>query len=218
MTSIEPAVQYIHSEFVGLVEPLHEAFAGSAERIDNYLPASLRTHEHGWLRSANMRAAVRDGLEALDLGGWHVRGNLALNGQLILVNETEDITVRMLKDGKPPVRAVPGAGRNQARRMYWSNSLIEDTDAGVLFGERAHGMLGLWHENGDGTFDIRAVRPVGAVRYGSKTPIDLCLELAPVQSTFVNLAFDVEVDDNEDLLNIHVASEENDNDASGHAG
>ncbi|MET4095097.1 hypothetical protein [Arthrobacter sp. UYCu712] len=218
MTSIEPAVHYIHSEFVGLVEPLHEAFAGSAELIDNYLPANLRTHEHGWLRSANMRAAVRDALDASDLGDWDVRGNLALNGQLMLVNGAGDIIVRMLKDGKPPVRSVPGAGHNRARRMYWSNSLIEDVGDDALFGKRAHQMLGLWHENGDGTFEIRAVRPVGAVKYGSKTPIDLCLELAPAQSTFESLAFDVEDDDNEDLLNIHIANEENDNDASGHAG
>lgn len=216
MTVNEEATHYIHAQLLPIVEVLHNSFSASADEVTRFLPGHLSSADHAWLRTHNLRAAVRSHLKDATLDGWKLTGNPRLNGQLGLSNSPGNLSVRVLRDGKPPVSMSPTAGHSRTRRAFWSNPPVEKILQEDLFGQVGHQLLLLWHELGEGEFSLRIVRPTHPGRYGSSLPTDIQIDLPPTRTDFENLKFEVE-NDEEDLL-INIAEEEHEANANGYAG
>lgn len=90
-----------------------------------------------------------------------------------------DVLVRYLKEnrsGHPG--GVPAAGRTRARREFWTQGSLFSGDPAA---PAVTNLLLLWDYSAtpDEGFTLRLVHPTGAGCYGSRTPIDLALDLLP---------------------------------------
>jgi hypothetical protein len=208
---------YLHTQLMTLTEPLHEALATAAQDADTTLPPYKSAGNMSFLRSGIMRLGVREHLSIAGLDGWSLRGNPNRMGQLQLTNDTGDLVLRFLKDGRPPTRSVPNAGHNAARRAFWRNTPMLDLGVDPLFeAQPLHKLLLLWSPGDEGTFNVRAVRPLEPGRYSGRIAIDFSMDLAPTRTAFEELKF-VGEDHDEDLI-IDIDKDEESDGAAGAAG
>lgn len=206
----------LHAELMTLTEPLHEALAMAAQDAEAHLPSYNNAGNMSFLRSGIMRLGVREHLSTVGVEGWSLGGNPNMMGQLLFANHTGDLVLRFLKDGRPPTTAVPHAGHNQARRAFWRNTPMLDLGVDTLFETPAiHKLLLLWAPGAEGTFNVRAVRPLEPGKYSGRMAIDFTMELAPTRTAFEELKFLGE-DHDEDLI-IDIDKDEESDDASGAA-
>ena len=207
----------LHAELMTLTEPLHEALATAAHDAGTHIPAYKNAGNMSFLRSGIMRLGVREHLSTIGVEGWSLSGNPNMMGQLQFVNSTGDLVLRFLKDGRPPAPAVPHAGHNHARRAFWRNTPMLDLGIDSLFHTPPiHKLLLLWSPGEDGTFNVRAVRPLEPGKYSGRMAIDFTMELAPTRTAFEKLKF-VGEDHDEDLI-IDIDKDEESGGATGAAG
>lgn len=208
---------YLHAELMALTEPLHEALATAAQDADSHLPTYRNAGNMSFLRSGIMRLGVREHLSKVGLEGWSLGGNPNRMGQLQFANDSGDLALRFLKDGRPPTPSVPNAGHNRARRAFWRNTPMLDLGIDSLFEvPPMHKLLLLWSPGEDGTFNVRAVRPLEPGKYSGRIAIDFTMELAPTRTAFEELKF-VGEDHDEDLI-IDIDKDEETDGAAGAAG
>jgi hypothetical protein len=207
---------YLHAELMALTEPLHEALATAAEDASRHLPAYRNAGNMSFLHSGIMRLGVREHLSSVGLEGWSLGGNPNRMGQLQFSNN-RDLVLRFLKDGRPPARTVPHAGHNGSRRAFWRNTPMLDLGIDSLFdAPPLHKLLLLWSPDEDGTFNVRAVRPLEPGKYSGRIAIDFSMDLAPTRTAFEELKF-VGEDHDEDLM-IDIDKDEESGGATGAAG
>lgn len=206
---------YLQGELLPIIEPLHHAFSLADEDAVHHMPRYENAGHMSWLKSGHMRAGIREHLATNGLPGWTITGNPNLTGQLSLTNLTQDIVLRVLKDGRPPKIAIPNAGHNRQRRAYWRNTPMLDIPQKTLFGRQPHHLLLLWAQSEEGLFDLRVVRPLSEGKYSGQVATDFCMELAPTRTAFEQLRF-VGENHHEDLfMTIH--HDERTNDGAGAA-
>lgn len=207
---------YLHSELMTLTEALHEALATAAQDADSTLPGYKQAGNMSFLRSGIMRLGVREHLSLVGLEGWALAGNPNRMGQLQFVNGNGDLVLRFLKDGRPPAKGIPHAGPNNARRAFWRNTPMLELGIDALFDSPPlHRLLLLWSPGEDGTFNVRAVRPLEAGKYSGTIAIDFSMDLAPTRTAFEELKF-VGEDHDEDLI-IDIDKDEESGGAAGAA-
>jgi hypothetical protein len=215
MTTVEEMARLVHRSLSPIVEPLHECFSAGSEAVDQYLPNRISGPDYAWYRTHSLRAMVRTQLEdrAAELGDWMIGGNPKRNGELQLFHKTDALVMRVLRDGRAPRLLVPSAGHSAARRAFWSNDPLAGFEAEDLFGKTQQTLLMLWQELGEGQFEIRVVRPIGHGSFNKGVKTDMQIELAPVQTDFENLAFEVE--NEEALFWQEIAEEEQEENGGG---
>lgn len=217
MTTVEEMARLVHGSLSPIVEPLHECFSASSVMVDHYLPPQISGPDYAWYRTHSLRASVRTHLEdrAVDLGDWMIGGNPKLNGELRLIHKEDALTMRILRDGRAPKLHVPPAGHSTARRAFWSNDTLAGFEAMDLFGKTQQTLLMLWQELGEGQFQIRVVRPISRGSFSNPVKTDMQIDLAPSQTDFENLVFEVE--NEEEPFWQEIAAEERE-DNEGNAG
>lgn len=199
---------HLHRELMTLTEPLHEALATAAHDAVGYLPGYKHAGDMGFLRSGIMRLGVREHLANAGIDGWDLDGNPNKMGQLKFVNSGGDLVLRFLKDGRPPARTIPNAGHTGARRAFWRNTPMLDLGPEALFeAPPLHKLLLLWSPNDDGTFAVRAVRPLEPGKYSGRIAIDFSMDLAPTRTAFEDLRFVGEDHDEELIIDIDADEE-----------
>lgn len=208
---------YLHAQLMTLTEPLHEALATAAQDADTNLPGYKSAGNMSFLRSGITRLGVREHLSLIGLDGWSLGGNPNRMGQLQFANSSGDLVLRFLKDGRPPARTIPHAGHTAARRAFWRNTPMLDLGIDSLFdAPPLHKLLLLWSPGEDGTFNVRAVRPLEPGKYSGRIAIDFSMDLAPTRTAFEELKF-VGEDHDEDLI-IDIDKDEESSGATGAAG
>ena len=194
MTTVEEMAKLVHRSLSPIVEPLHECFSAGSEMVDQFLPRRISGPDYAWYRTHSLRASVRANLEdrAPELGDWSVGGNPKRNGELRLLHKDEALTMRVLRDGRAPKLLVPTAGHSVTRRAFWSNDPLAGFEQEDLFGKTEQTLLLLWQELDEGQFEIRVVRPINPGSFGRTVKTDMQIDLAPLQTDFEDLVFEVE--------------------------
>lgn len=125
--------------------------------------------------------------------GWRVAGDPRRMGQLQLVNDSENLVLRVLKERRRTYPGgVPVAGPNSARRAVWRQTplAIDLPDEPIL--NEAIELLLLWDrasEPGGSVVTVRLVHTLAPGIYGKRVPLDLSYELTPGGGIFDNLRF-----------------------------
>lgn len=173
-----------------LTGALDEALAVAISRAEQ--ECSPYPHEKCRLiRALHVRLAARQELEQLGLpDGWLLAGNPAQMGQLIL-QAPGRLSLRLLRANPLQPDRIPHAGTNQARVRVWQQPPLDanwpaDPSEEVVF-------LALWdyldeQARLDG-FSLRFVHPIGSGKYRGKVPCDLDVEVPRHGTTFENLSF-----------------------------
>jgi hypothetical protein len=120
-----------------------------------------------------------------DLDGWNVEGNHRRRGQLMLRRDM--MMLRFLHD---KLLKVPPAGRNAARRAYYSSAARAQTEG---FEHEASMLLAVWHVlEATGEVEIRVVRPIDPnARWGGReTDVDLDFLLPDTREDLAGLTFE----------------------------
>lgn len=190
----------LHAELMPLTEALHESFGSARSDMERSIPPYKHAGSMATLKSAFVRAGVREHLSYLELGEWKLTGNPEMMGQLSLLNTRGGIELRVLKSPKRR-NEIPHAGSNSARRAYWRNvSMLEIGQQPLSTELQLHKMLLLWTLNEDESVALRVVRPLREGKFMGSVETDFVMELAPLRSDFEKLIFQGEPDIDEDLF------------------
>lgn len=123
------------------------------------------------------RGLLRVGLASEGLpGGWEVRGNPRLGGQILLVHQDLGATLRVLSESRVTRNGVPHAGATAARQAAWYQPL-RPMFTGLNFDESDHlHLLLLMNLRGD-LPAWRIVHPIEPGKYKGSVDCDLSVNL-----------------------------------------
>lgn len=193
---------------------LNDAMAVAIARAEREC-AAYRHEDYRFIRALHVRLAVRQELEQLGLpDGWLLAGNPAQMGQLIL-QAPGRISLRLLRANPLQPDRIPHAGTNQARFQAWQQPPLDANWPATPSEEVV--FLALWdyldeQERLDG-FSLRFVHPIGTGKYRGKVPCDLDVEVPRHGTTFENLTFSPQSQD-DDLFSTYEILEAQDGDGA----
>lgn len=179
---------------------LDEALAVAIAQAEQECVA-YRHEDYRFIRALHVRLAVRQELERLGLpDAWQLAGNPARMGQLIL-QDPGRTSLRLLRANPLQPNRVPHAGSNQARIRVWQQPPLDPNWPAAPTEEVV--FLALWdyidEENRLDGFNLRFVHPIGAGKYRGTVPCDLDVAIPRHGTTFENLEF-LPQDQDEDLF------------------
>lgn len=175
----EDAMRSIIVNAVNELAPVLWAAQSAALAAANTRCRGLVHDKYPSLRPHLIRSELREYLEREHLPeGWVLGGDTRKMVQIYVRNET--VCLRYLKERRVTYPGgVPAAGRAPSRRAYWAPSLFGPPG---LPGGRLNLLL-LWDyldpADPESGFVMRVVHTTSTGAWGSRTPIDLSVDLAP---------------------------------------
>lgn len=190
--------EQIAQVFAPLGYALHDAMPQAISRANDMMaigsmePERYRTHyKH------NVVGCTHSLLRTADIGPWQLDPN-ARKKQLHL---SKDLwTVRLLSSTFD--NQVPNAGRNRARRGFYSNPQVagRSTDQALL---EQHGFLVKWQiDSQSSEVELELIHTLSPWRYGYREHVDLRMPLVTDETDLSNLKFTPADDDDLDGLGL----------------
>jgi hypothetical protein len=173
-----------------IVEPAHEAFEMCRDRF-NSVPNLVRPGQE-WARTHFMRCFLWQYLSDNPLPEpWKLTGRHSQNGQINIAYGTGEMVIKVVH--AMPSGETPHAGRNRARRAYYTNTALAETSDPVHM--QTHRMLLTWHEGHPlEPFILTAVRPLTTGSIRSRVKADIVLPFPRERTAFEDLEFDTSDD------------------------
>lgn len=160
-----------------LAAPLYEHLDAADAQTSQMLRGRLSEDKAPLAYAHVRRGLLRVGLASEELpGGWELRGNPRLGGQILLVHQDQGATLRVLSESRVTRNGVPHAGTTAARRAAWYQPL-RPMFTGLNFDESDHlHMLLLMNLRGD-IPAWRIVHPIEPGKYNGSVDCDLAVNL-----------------------------------------